>query len=383
MAAADRTSTAQDSGVATMPNAASYEILSQRKLIWRKFRRHRVAYACLYILIALYGVAIFAEFFSPYGAFQRNSSFLYSPPTPLRFIDENGTFHLRPFVYRITNELDMQTFQRSYVEDTSEKYFLNLFVRGERYQLLGLIETDIHLFGVDAPGVIYLFGTDALGRDLLSRMLLGARTSMFVGLIGLAFGFVLGLVFGGISGYYGGAIDNFIQRVVEFLQSLPTLPLWMALAALVPAEWSSTQVYFGISMVLAIIGWTSLARIVRGKLISLREEDYVMAAKLSGLTERAIITRHLLPGFTSYLIVHLTLAIPQMILGETALSFLGLGIRPPAVSLGTLLQDGQNIQTITLNPWLLIPGGLVIIIVLAFNFLGDGLRDAADPYKHG
>jgi peptide/nickel transport system permease protein len=383
MAAADRTSTAQDSGVATMPNAASYEILSQRKLIWRKFRRHRVAYACLYILIALYGVAIFAEFFSPYGAFQRNSSFLYSPPTPLRFIDENGTFHLRPFVYRITNELDMQTFQRAYVEDTSEKYFLNLFVRGERYQLLGLIETDIHLFGVDAPGVIYLFGTDALGRDLLSRMLLGARTSMFVGLIGLAFGFVLGLVFGGISGYYGGAIDNFIQRVVEFLQSLPTLPLWMALAALVPAEWSSTQVYFGISMVLAIIGWTSLARIVRGKLISLREEDYVMAAKLSGLTERAIITRHLLPGFTSYLIVHLTLAIPQMILGETALSFLGLGIRPPAVSLGTLLQDGQNIQTITLNPWLLIPGGLVIIIVLAFNFLGDGLRDAADPYKHG
>jgi peptide/nickel transport system permease protein len=383
MAAADRTSTAQDSGVATLPNAASYEILSQRKLIWRKFRRHRVAYACLYILIALYGVAIFAEFFSPYGAFQRNSSFLYSPPTPLRFIDENGTFHLRPFVYRITNELDMQTFQRSYVEDTSEKYFLNLLVRGERYQLLGLIETDIHLFGVDAPGVIYLFGTDALGRDLLSRMLLGARTSMFVGLIGLAFGFVLGLVFGGISGYYGGAIDNIIQRVVEFLQSLPTLPLWMALAALVPAEWSSTQVYFGISMVLAIIGWTSLARIVRGKLISLREEDYVMAAKLSGLTERAIITRHLLPGFTSYLIVHLTLAIPQMILGETALSFLGLGIRPPAVSLGTLLQDGQNIQTITLNPWLLIPGGLVIIIVLAFNFLGDGLRDAADPYKHG
>jgi peptide/nickel transport system permease protein len=383
MAAADRASTPQDTAVATMPNAASYEILSQRQLIWRKFRRHRVAYACLYILIALYVVAIFAEFFSPYGAFQRNSSFLYSPPTPLRFIDENGTFHLRPFVYKITNELNMQTFQREYVEDTSEKYFLSLFVRGERYQLLGLIETDIHLFGVDAPGVIYLFGTDALGRDLLSRMLLGARTSMFVGLIGLAFGFVLGLVFGGISGYYGGAVDNFIQRVVEFLQSLPTLPLWMALAALVPAEWSSTQVYFGISMVLAIIGWTSLARIVRGKLISLREEDYVMAAKLSGLTERAIIARHLLPGFTSYLIVHLTLAIPQMILGETALSFLGLGIRPPAVSLGTLLQDGQNIQTITLHPWLLIPGGLVIIIVLAFNFLGDGLRDAADPYKHG
>jgi peptide/nickel transport system permease protein len=213
-------------------------------------------------------------------------------------------------------------------------------------------------------------------------MLLGARTSLFVGLLGLAISFILGLVFGGISGYYGGTIDLFIQRLTEFFQSLPTLPLWMALAALVPPEWSSIQVYFGISSVLAIIGWTGLARIVRGKLISLREEDYVMAAHLSGVSERAIIARHLLPGFTSYLIVFLTLAIPQMILGETALSYLGLGIRAPAVSLGTLLQDAQNVQTITLSPWLLIPGGLVIFIVIAFNFLGDGLRDAADPYRH-
>ena len=212
-------------------------------------------------------------------------------------------------------------------------------------------------------------------------MLFGARTSLFVGLIGLAIGFGLGLFFGGISGYFGGAIDNFVQRLTEFLQSLPTLPLWMALAALVPADWSPTQVYFGISTVLAVVGWTTLARVVRGKLLSLREEDYVMAAKVSGVSEAKIITTHLLPGFMSYLIVHLTLAVPQMILGEVALSFLGLGLRPPAVSLGTLLIDSQNIQTVTISPWLLVPGGLVILIVIAFSFLGDGLRDAADPYR--
>ncbi|MBZ0302397.1 MAG: ABC transporter permease, partial [Anaerolineae bacterium] len=303
------------------------------------------------------------------------------PPTAIHFVDENGAFQ-RPFVYRVANELNMDTFQREYVEETDEKYFLRFFTKGETYQLLGFIETDIHFYGVDEPGVFFLSGTDSLGRDLFSRLLLGARTSLFVGLLGLAFGFVLGLFFGGISGYYGGGLDTLIQRIIEFLQSLPTLPLWMALAALVPAEWTPIQVYFGISLVLATVGWTGLARVVRGKLISLREEDYVMAAKLSGVRERAIITRHLLPGFASYLIVNITLAIPGMILGETSLSFLGLGIRPPAVSLGTLLQDAQNVQTVTLNPWLLIPGGLVIVIVIAFNFLGDGLRDAADPYKH-
>ena len=368
--------------VVSLKTESTYEILSQRQLIWRKFKRHRVAYFCFYLLVLLYTMALFAEFFAPYGAFQRHSNYLLAPPTPLHFIDEKGTFHPRPFVFKITNELNTETFQREYVEDTSEKYFLRLFVPGEPYQLLGFIETNIHFVGVEEPGVYFPSGTDMLGRDLFSRMLLGARTSLFVGLLGLTFGFVLGLFFGGISGYYGGSIDMFVQRLIEFLQSLPTLPLWMALAALVPPDWSPIQVYFGISIVLATIGWTRLARVVRGKLISLREEDYVMAATLSGVRERAIITRHLLPGFASYLIVNLTLAIPSMILGETSLSFLGLGIRPPAVSLGTLLQDAQNVQTVTLNPWLLIPGGLVIVIVIAFNFLGDGLRDAADPYKH-
>ena len=248
--------------------------------------------------------------------------------------------------------------------------------------MLGFIKTDIHLFGVDDEVVLFLSGTDGLGRDLFSRMLLGARTSLFVGLLGLAIGFVLGLIFGGISGYYGGSADMLIQRMIEFLQSLPTLPLWMALR-----RWSLRigRLYKSISgsrwfwRQWAGPAW---ARVVRGKLISLREEDYVLAAKLSGLNELAIITRHLLPGFLSYLIVHLTLAIPQMILGETALSFLGLGIQPPAVSLGTLLQDSQNVQTVTINPWLLYPGAVVVVIVIAFNFLGDGLRDAADPYKH-
>ena len=359
-----------------------YEILSQRQLIWRKFKRHRVAFYCMIFLLLLYALAVFAEFFAPYGPFKRYTSYLYAPPTPIHFVDENGVFSFRPFVYKISSELDLETFQRAYVEDTSEKFYINFFVKGESYRLLDIFETDIHLFGVDEPGVYFPSGTDGLGRDLFSRMLLGARTSLFVGLLGLAIGFVLGLFFGGLSGYYGGSIDMLIQRLIEFLQSLPTLPLWMALAALVPPEWTPIQVYFGISLVLATVGWTGLARVVRGKLISLREEDYVLAAKLSGLSEGAIIRRHLLPGFLSYLIVHLTLAIPHMILGETALSFLGLGIQPPAVSLGTLLQDSQNVQTVTINPWLLLPGALVVLIVIAFNFLGDGLRDAADPYKH-
>ena len=356
-------------------------VLTRGQLFWTKFTRHKAALVSLWFIILLYAVVLIGEFVAPYGPFQRHTQYLLAPPTGIQFVDTEGSFHLRPFVYGIKNELNRETFQREYVVDTSQRYDISLFVKGETYQLFGFIPADIHLFGVEGDGRIFLAGTDQLGRDLFSRMLFGARTSLFVGLIGLAIGFGLGLFFGGISGYFGGAIDNFVQRLTEFLQSLPTLPLWMALAALVPADWSPTQVYFGISTVLAVVGWTTLARVVRGKLLSLREEDYVMAAKVSGVSEAKIITTHLLPGFMSYLIVHLTLAVPQMILGEVALSFLGLGLRPPAVSLGTLLIDSQNIQTVTISPWLLVPGGLVILIVIAFSFLGDGLRDAADPYR--
>ncbi|WP_291306704.1 MULTISPECIES: ABC transporter permease [unclassified Devosia] len=356
-------------------------ILSRGQIFWAKFTRHRVATVSLVFIVLLYVVVLVAEFVTPYDPFNRHVGYLLAPPTGLQFVDTDGQFHLQPFVYGLKNELNRETFQREYVVDTSKRYPLALFVKGDAYQLFGVIPTDVHLFGVEGDGKVFLAGTDTLGRDLFTRMIFGARTSLFVGLFGLSIGFALGLFFGGISGYFGGTVDNLVQRLTEFLQSLPTLPLWMALAALVPQDWTPTQVYFGISTVLAVVGWTTLARVVRGKLLSLREEDYVMAAKVSGVSEARIILTHLLPGFTSYLIVYLTLAIPQMILGEVALSFLGLGLRPPAVSLGTLLIDSQNIQTVTLSPWLLVPGGLVVLIVVAFSFLGDGLRDAVDPYR--
>jgi peptide/nickel transport system permease protein len=357
------------------------DVYSQKELIINKFKKHKFAVYSFYFLIFLYITTTFAEFFSPYPTFQRNREFLYAPPSSLHFFDKSGKFSLLPFVYDLKGELDIKTFQRTYFENDKKRYHLVLLPKVEAYGIL-FFTLNRKFIGIEDGGQLFFMGTDGLGRDIFSRTLYGIRTSLYVGLVGLFFGLILGLFFGGISGYYGGSIDNLIQRFIEFIQSLPTLPLWMALATLVPPNWSPIQVYFSISIVLAIIGWTGLARVVRGKLISLREEDYVLAAKVCGARESDIILKHLLPGFSSYLIVHLTLAIPSMILGETSLSFLGLGIRPPAVSLGTLLQDAQNVQTVTMNPWLLFPGMFVIIIVLAFNFLGDGIRDATDPYKH-
>lgn len=356
-------------------------VASQRQLIWRRFRRHKLAVASLVVLATMYLLAAFSPFVGPYGPRERFDDYLSMPPHRLHFFDEEGTFHLRPFVYGVSSELDLDTFQREYEVDTSQQYPIQFLHAGSDYELFGLVETNIHLFGVEEPGVWFPFGTDELGRDLFTRILFGARISLTVGLVGIALSFVLGCILGGISGYYGGKPDMIVQRTIDFLISIPTIPLWMALSAIVPATWSPLRVYFGISVVLSIVGWTGLARVVRSKLISLREEDYVMAAQLAGARERTIIRRHLLPGFTSYLIVNLTLAIPGMILGETALSFLGIGIRPPAISWGTLLQDAQTVGTVILQPWLMIPGAFVIITVMAFNFIGDGLRDAADPYK--
>ena len=359
----------------------SYFLASQRQLIWRKFRRHRLAMFSLMIVIFLYSIAIFAEFYAINDHHQRHVKYAKAPPHTLHFVDEDGNFHLVPFIYEMKQELDMDTLQRNYTQITSKRYPLRFFVQGKPYKLIGLIETNIHLIGVDEPAVYFPFGTDELGRDLYSRTMHAARISLSIGFMGVIISFGLGCLIGGISGYFGGTVDLVIQRVIEFIISIPQIPLWMALAAALPPEWSSTQVYFGITVVLAMVGWTTLARAVRGKLLELREADFVMAARISNMGDIDIIVKHLLPSFASFLIVVLSLSVPGMILAETALSFLQIGIRPPAVSWGVLLQDAQNVRSLSQSPWMLIPGLFVIVTVLAFNFLGDGLRDAADPYK--
>ena len=362
------------------PADEAYYVASQWQLMWRKYKRHKLAFIGMGTLFVLYLAGIFCEFFAPYDPYARNAEHTFAPPQRLRFVRARG-LDLRPFVYGWTRVRDPVTLRPVYTVDTSQRHAVRFLVRGHEYRLWGLVRADIHFFGVEDDRVIFLFGADNLGRDLFSRNLYAARVSLSVGLVGVAISFVLGCVLGGISGYYGGAADTVIQRVIEILIAIPTIPLWLALAAALPVGWSPIKVYFGVTIVLSVIGWTGLARVVRGKLLELREEDFVMAAKLAGASEARIIGRHLLPSFFSYLIVSLTLAIPYMMLGETALSFLGVGIRPPAVSWGALLKEAQNIRTVAQSPWLLIPGLFVICSVLTFNLVGDGLRDAADPYK--
>ena len=354
-------------------------VASQWQLIWRKFRRHRLARLGAAVIAIFVVLAVFAEFWSPYDIYERHTDLVHLPPQRVRLWHEGKL--QRPFVYGVTSERSTTTFFLEFSEDRTQRYAVRFFVRGADYRLLGLVPSNIRFFGVDEPGVIHLLGTESIGRDVLSRILYATRVSLSVGLVGIAISFILGCLLGGVSGYFGGAPDMIIQRIIEFLQNIPQIPLWMALSAALPPVWPIIQVYFGITIILSIFGWTGLARVVRGKLLATREEDYVLAAKIAGAGERRVLVRHLLPSFTSYLIVSITLAIPQMILGETALSFLGIGMRPPAVSWGVLLQQAQNIRSVTLYPWLIIPALLVVLTVLAFNFLGDGLRDAADPYK--
>ncbi len=370
---------------ATKPEARdfdeSYYLASQWQLIWRKFRRHRLAMASSVVILLLYSMAIFSEFYAVNDYQKRHVKHAKSPPHTIYFVDEAGRFQLQPFIYAMDQTLDMATLKREYSEDRSKRYYLKFFVRGLPYKLLGLIETDIHLVGVDEPGLFFPFGTDELGRDVYSRTMHAARISLSIGFVGVVISFCLGCLIGGVSGYFGGTTDVVVQRVIEFLISIPHIPLWMALSAALPPEWSSTQVYFGITIVLAIVSWPPLARTIRGKLLELREADFVMAARISNMGDYDIIVKHLLPSFASFLIVVMSLAVPGMIMAETALSFLEIGIRPPAVSWGVLLQDAQNIRSLSQSPWLLIPSVFVIATVLAFNFFGDGLRDAADPYK--
>ena len=327
-----------------------------------------------------YVIIVFVEFFAPYDPRRNNRDYLYAPPQKLHLVDANGRFHLWPFTYAIIGEMDMETLSIHYTEDTTEMYPLRFFVHGDPYKLWGLFEGDLHFVGTKEGGTIFFLGTEKQGRDMLSRIMHGGRISLSIGLVGIAISFFLGISFGGFSGYYGGLFDLIMQRIIEFLRSVPTLPLWMALSAALPARWSVMQVYFGIVVILSLLGWTGLARVVRSKFMSLREEDFVMAARLAGANELRIVFRHMVPSFSSHLIASLTLSVPGMILGETSLSFIGLGLQPPAISWGVLLKEAQAVRVLSEAPWLLYPGLPVVIAVLAFNFMGDGIRDAADPY---
>ncbi|MDX8466831.1 ABC transporter permease [Mesorhizobium sp. VK23B] len=352
---------------------------SQLRLMWWKFRRHRLALISGIFLAALYFGILICEFLAPYNLHTRNMDYIYSPPQRVHLF-HNGQF-VGPFVYGREMKLDMDTLKRNYIDKQDDVQRIRFFCKGDSYRFWGLIEGDRHLVCPAENGQLFLAGTDRLGRDVLSRIIYGARISLTIGLVGIGFSFVLGIVIGGLAGYHGGIFDLVVQRIIEVLQSIPSIPLWLALAAIMPITWSPVLIYFGITVILGLIHWTGLARAVRSKLLALREEDYVLAAQLMGASSSRIIRRHLIPGFMSHLIATATISIPGMILGETALSFLGLGLRAPTTSWGILLTEARSVSVIAFYPWLLLPILPVILVILAFNFLGDGLRDAADPYK--
>ena len=355
-------------------------VAGQNRLMWWRFRKHRVAVASSLFVAAFYIVVLGASFFAYTDPNATEAFRSLIPPQPIHFFDD-GRFS--PHVYGLVGERDMTTFRRVYKADPNQKVKVRLWTRGFEYKLLGFIPADRHLIGVEGTKVeeaLFLLGTDPLGRDVWSRLMFATRTSLTIGLAAVALSLLFGILLGGVSGFYGGVVDSAIQRLIEILRSIPTIPLWMGLAAAFPRHWSVEQVYFAITIVIALRGWTGLAREVRGRFLSLREEDFVTAAELAGCSRKRIIFRHMVPSFQSHIIASLTLAVPAMILAETSLSFLGLGLRPPAISWGVLLQDAQNIQTVALSPWLLAAAIPVVVVILAFNFMGDGLRDAADPY---
>ncbi|TDE88588.1 ABC transporter permease [Occultella glacieicola] len=353
---------------------------SQWRLVWRRFRRHKVAFVALWVVLAIYLIMAFAEVLAPSTATAQDPDYAYAPPQALHIYHPSEGLGL--YVHDFTVTQNPETFANEFEIDTDSYIPVGFFVSGEPYEMWGLFPMDVHLIGPEDPDrPFYLWGADRAGRDSLSRILYGSRVSLSIGLVGVAISLVLGIALGGISGYYGGKPDTLIQRIIEFLMAIPTLPLWLALSAAIPASWGPLARYFAITAILSVIGWTGMARQVRGKFLSLRTEDFITAATLDGCSRPRIIFRHMVPSFSSHVIASLTMAVPGMILAETSLSFLGLGLQAPAVSWGVLLQDAQNIRTIETAPWLLLPGLAIFITVLAMNFVGDGLRDAADPYK--
>jgi peptide/nickel transport system permease protein len=358
------------------------EVASQWRLMWWSFRRHTLAMVGLVIVLLLYLIGIFAEFVAPFDPQSASAKHVYHPPQMIHFIDstEEG-WRIKPWVQAYTLERDKFTLQTTFKPDEGKRIYLSFLGKGTPYELLGLFPAERRLLVPDEPNErFFLFGADRLGRDMLSRTVFGTRVSMSIGLVGVTLSLLLGVLLGGISGYYGGAVDMVIQRVVEFVLSLPTIPIWLALTASLPATWPPLTRYFAITLILSLVGWTELARVVRGRFLALRSEDFVVAARLDGCSEKRVIFRHMLPSLMSHVIASVTLAIPVMILAETSLSFLGLGLLPPTISWGVLLKEAQNIRSIAQAPWLFVPGAFVLVAVLALNFLGDGLRDAADPY---
>lgn len=364
--------------------AARFAAASQWKLMWWSFRRHRLAMLGGIVVILLYIVAAMPGFFAINEPGRQNARAVFHPPQALHLIDtaEDGSWSFRPHVIAMRMVRDPVTLAPTFRPDPNRKIYLTLFGQGYEHHLLGLIPTTIHLLAPENPREqVYLLGADRLGRCVWSRIMVAAQTSLVIGLAGVFLSLLIGLLLGGISGYYGGRVDFVVQRVIEFVLSLPTIPIWLALAAALPQDWPPERIYLTITIILSLVGWAQLARVVRGRFLSLRTEDFVTAARLDGVSEKRIIFRHMLPSFASHIIASVTLAIPAMILAETALSFLGLGLQPPVISWGVLLREAQNIRSIATAPWLFAPGAAVVLAVLALNFLGDGLRDAADPYQ--
>ncbi len=356
-------------------------VASQWQLMWWRFRRHKIAMLSVVVVTVLYLIAVFCDYLVISDPNKHQTKWVFAPPQTVHLgrVDGRLTF----YVNGLDLERDPVTLRPVYTPNPERQYPIRWFVKGIPHKGLGFIDTDVHLLGLDpdSDGTLYLLGTDRLGRDMWSRIMMGTRISMSIGLVGVALSFILGVILGGFSGLYGGVFDTIMQRLIEVLRSIPTIPLWLGLSAAIPKDWPQVRVYFAITIILSLVGWTGLARVVRGRFLALREEDFVTAARLAGAGDSRIVFNHMLPSILSHIIASITLNIPGMILAETSLSFLGLGLRPPTISWGVLLQEAQNVRTVALAPWLMIPGAFVVVTVLSFNFLGDGLRDAADPYR--